>query len=321
MGEKDETQQHLAASELRLINNETQGPKMTDSDLILRELRGFRQENKEQFETIKEEIVKVNTRMEEVEGRVEKAEERIQNTEEVITAMLKLHTKLEDKVLDLESRSRRENIRMYGVPEGSEKDSTTMISFVVNLLREGLELNEDMPDLQIERAHRSLGPQPPGGAPPRSIIIKFLSFRTKETILRKAWQGKGFNWQEHHINLDHDYPPLILKKRREYTEIRRVLKENNIQFQTIFPARLRVRYEDGTKTYDTVEEASEDLLRRGFTVTTIKPPETLMEQIQQLSWKRVDRRATKGAFKAGQGSSYKEKLRAFRRPSATPSGT
>lgn len=145
--------------------------------------------------------MKVNTRLDEAEERIEKAEERIQNSEDVITAMLKLHIKLEDKVLDLKSRSRRENIRIY-------------------LLREGLELTDDVPDLQIERAHRSVGSQPPADAPPRSIIIKFLSFKTKETLLRKAWQRKGFTWQDNHINLDHDYPPLILKKRREYTETR-----------------------------------------------------------------------------------------------------
>lgn len=82
-----------------------------------------------------------------------------------------------------------------------------------------------------------------------------------------------------------------------------------------------MRHEDGTKTYDTVEEASEDLLRRGYAVTTIAPPETLMEQVQQLSWRRVDRRAMKGAPKAGRESSYKEKLRTFRRASPGPSGT
>ena len=101
--------------------------EMADSVLILRELSEFRQENKEQLGTIKEEIVKANARLDEAEGRIGRAEERIQNTEEVITARLQLHNKLEDKLLDLESRSRRENIRIYGVPEGSEKESTTMI--------------------------------------------------------------------------------------------------------------------------------------------------------------------------------------------------
>lgn len=146
-------------------------------ELILQELREFRQENKEQLQIIKEEIGKINARLDKAEGRIEKAEERIQNTEEVITAMLKLHTKMEDKLLDLESRSRCENIRIYGVPEEAEKESTTMISFVENLLRGGLEWTDDMPDLQIERAHRSVRPKPPEGASPRSIIIKFQNER------------------------------------------------------------------------------------------------------------------------------------------------
>ena len=80
-----------------------------------------------------------------------------------------------------------------------------------------------------------------------------------------------------------------------------------------------MRHEDVTKTYDTIEEASEDLLRRGYTVTTIKPPETFMEQVQRLTWRRVDRRAMKGIVR--RDSSYKEKLRAFRRPSPPPPGT
>lgn len=95
--------------------------------------------------------MKVNTRLDEAEGRIEKVEERIQNTKEVIAAMLKVYVKLEDKLLDLESRSRRENVRIYGVPEGSEKDSTMMVSFVEDFLHEWLQITEDMPAEQIQR--------------------------------------------------------------------------------------------------------------------------------------------------------------------------
>lgn len=123
-----------------------------------------------------------------------------------------------------------------------------MISFVENLLRQGLKPTEDMPDLQTERAHESVGSQPPDDTPSRSIIITFLSYQTKEILLRKTRQRKGFTWQENHRNLDHDYPPLILKKRRENSEIRKVLKQSQEQFQTLFPAGLRVSHNDGTKT-------------------------------------------------------------------------
>lgn len=76
---------------------------------------------------------------------------------------------------------------------------------------------------------------------------------------------------------------------REYPEIHKVLKENEVPFQTLFPAKLRVRYNDGTKIYDTIEEATDDLLRRGYAMTTIKPAETLKEQVQRLTWTRVER--------------------------------
>ncbi len=67
--------------------------------------------------------------MDEVEGRIEKAEWRIQNTEEVMMEMLKFPKKLEDKLIHLESRFSCENVRIDGVPEESEKESLTMLSF------------------------------------------------------------------------------------------------------------------------------------------------------------------------------------------------
>ena len=115
-----------------------------------------------------------------------------------------------------------------------------MAAFVENLLRAKLD-NPATTELKIERAHRSLGPKPPPEAPPRSIVAKFSSFRTKDDVLRLAWQKKGFLHQERKVILDHDYAPEILKRRWEYTEAKRVLRENKLRFQTPFPARLRTR--------------------------------------------------------------------------------
>lgn len=48
---------------------------MADFDVILLEFRGFRQENKEQLATTKEEIITASTRLDEVKEQIEKAEE------------------------------------------------------------------------------------------------------------------------------------------------------------------------------------------------------------------------------------------------------
>ena len=83
--------------------------------------------------------------------------------------------------------------------------------FVEELLKHNLALSPDK-DLQIESAHSALGPAPQEGAPPRSIIVKFL--RTKEEILRIVHQKKGFTWKNKQINLDNVCAPSILKKRK-----------------------------------------------------------------------------------------------------------
>lgn len=45
-------------------------------------------------------------------------------------------------------------------------------------------------NLQIQQAHRALVQKPSPGATPRSIVVNFLQFETKEMILKKAWQKK-----------------------------------------------------------------------------------------------------------------------------------
>ena len=279
--------------------------------LILQELRDFRQDNKFQLEEIKGEITKTNNRLEEAEDRIEKAEERLLNVEGVLSEMLKLHAQMETKLTEQESRSRRENIRLYGISEGAEKDSASVTEFVEQLLGNNLDI-ADTTTLQIERAHRSLGPKPPPHAQPRSIVVKFASFRTKEMVLRKAWQKKGLMLEETRINVDNDYPPRILQRRKEYTEVRKALQERDIKFQTLFPARLKVKFREGEKIYDTVEEATKDLSKKGFNVVPVKQPETMMERLHKLSWQRSGRARQVESTSSGT-SHHKERLQAFRR--------
>lgn len=270
---------------------------MVDAE-ILQELRQFRQENRQQLEELRRDLSGLTKRLDEAENRIENVEDRMQASEETAWEMLKLYERLDAKLTETESHNRRENLRIYGVPEEAEKGSVNMLSFVDKLLREGLQLPEDVTDLQIQKAHRSLGPKPPAGAPPRSIVVKFLSFRVKEMLLHKAWELKGFEWKDNHVNLDHDYPPSIIAKRKEYVEI---LKEKQVKFQTLLPARLRVMHDEGTTIYDSAAEATDDLVKRGYVITT-KPaqtPTSLMERIKQLSWTRVNRHGTRAVGRVG----------------------
>jgi len=75
-------------------------------------------------------------------------------------------------------------------------------------------------ELDIERADKTLAPRPAGDQEdkPRSIIVKFLRYRTKEEILRKALGKKKLLLNGRLIYFDQDYPPAVLQKRKEYAE-------------------------------------------------------------------------------------------------------
>lgn len=119
----------------------------------------------QQLKEIKEEISKTKLRLYEVETRVSNTKERMQSLEEVAEELIKLQAHLEERQEDQEGRSRRNNIRVYSIPEGSENESPSMIEFVRKLLKHGLSLLEDR-DLHIEWTHRALGPVLKEGAPP-----------------------------------------------------------------------------------------------------------------------------------------------------------
>ncbi|KAJ4933765.1 hypothetical protein JOQ06_006576 [Pogonophryne albipinna] len=142
-------------------------------------------------------------------------------------------------------------------------------------------------DLQIQRAHRSLMPRPASDRPPRSIVVNFLQYTTKEMVLKEAWK-KRIKFQDRALFFDHDYATEILQKRKEYITIKKALKERGIRFQTPL-SRLRIHWESGPRTYESAQEAADELNRRGIQIETSRGSAPGIEERLQktLPWQRV----------------------------------
>ena len=212
---------------------------------------------KDELTTLKHELDQKLTHVEtslQVHGQaIFEAEERISDmetcsvvTKEALLSVLKEQRRLLEEVTDLESRSRRNNIRLYGIPEGSEGDS--MITFVETLLT-----------LQIQRAHRALTQRPGLEAKPLSIVITFLQFDVKETVLKLAWKKK-INFNNKQIFFDHDYANEVMEKRRAYGGIKKALKEKGIRFQTPL-TRIRV-HRHNLKGLQSMQDKSSECSRK-----------------------------------------------------------
>lgn len=118
---------------------------------------------------------------------------------DALTQLLANQRVMQNKVIEMEGHSRRNNIQIYGIPEEAEGTSAT--AFLVDMIKTqlGEAINPNWGnDLGIERAHRVLAPEPSKNAPPRSMVVCFLRFTVKENILHAAWKT-GLNYKNKQV--------------------------------------------------------------------------------------------------------------------------
>lgn len=127
-------------------------------------------------------------------------------------------------------------------------------------------------------------------------------------VLREAWKKKikvGASF----IYFGHDYPSEIVKKHKEYTAIKKLLKEKNIRFQTPFVN--MIHWESGTHTYKCTQDVYSELRRCRFQVGSQKRMTSRMQRRDFESfWTDIQRKATAAAMRA------KAKLQGFQRRSS-----
>lgn len=186
--------------------------------------------------------------------------ERVNATETTIKSLQATNAALVDKIEDLENRSRRVNLRIINIPEGSENGQDP-IKFIAELLVEvmGSEVFEKPPEL--ERAHRSLFPKPREGAPPRPFVVCFNRFQEKERALRWSRQHE-LRYRGRIIRCYPDLSAALSKKRAAFNDVKSALYRKGIQFRLLHPARLRVIFQNETHEFRTPEEAKEFYDRR-----------------------------------------------------------
>ncbi|KAL2082772.1 hypothetical protein ACEWY4_022590 [Coilia grayii] len=143
---------------------------------------------------------------------------------------------LQTKCEDLENRSRRNNIRLVGIPE--DQEGTMVIEFVSNLLQEVLRLDEKP---LLNRAHRSPQAKPKPNQPPRPFIIRVHYFHVRELILRQARQLQSLSFNGRAIHIFPDLTAAEAKRRAAFGDVRKRLREvEGARFWFRLPAKFRI---------------------------------------------------------------------------------
>lgn len=149
---------------------------------------------------------------------------------------------LTDKCADLESRGRRKNVRVIGLPEGSE--SSPQHQFASKFLQDLLGL-EKAPS--VERSHRGLRVSGDQDARPRHYLIRLQTFRDRELVMQRARDAGELRYREHKILIFPDLAPIHAKRRADYAAIKKRLRKDrpDCSFSMQYPSKLRVTFKSG----------------------------------------------------------------------------
>lgn len=231
-------------------------------------------------------MVTLETRTTEAEARISANEDTGRRHERALRYLLHREMALTAKCEDMQNRLRR----IYGVPEGCEGQDVK--AFVKELLRTALQLPPEL-DINIERAHRALTAKPKNPtAAPRSLIVRFMDYTVKETILRQAWtQGKVL-YEEEQVFFGHDYSPELQKKRASVRVAIKQLKQKNRKARCLYPAQLKMLMVDGEKTYWTITEALPALKELGVHVH-VDERERIEAEMSRRRWSTAGGRRSK----------------------------
>ena len=121
-------------------------------------------------------------KLQEVSDSLTDVDARVVTLESQYSDLVQDNAKMKLKLEDLENRSRRNNIRVIGIPECEEGPCPTafMEAFLLEVFGGDSFTNPPV----VDRAHRSLAAPPKPNQPPRPMIARLHHFQTRERIIR-----------------------------------------------------------------------------------------------------------------------------------------
>ncbi len=170
-----------------------------DSVLIpaLRELREDRQATNKSVKELREELEAIATVAKQTRDRVDSVQAAEREDRRAVTDLRNQLERLTEKMTDMEDRSRRNNVRLVGLPEGAESSNAA------GFLR--VSLSKWIPslkghDIEIDRAHRVYDGGR-GSDRPRTLIFRVLRWHDRSEILKGARQAYPVKCTQDNVTL------------------------------------------------------------------------------------------------------------------------
>lgn len=196
-------------------------------------------------------------RLTEAESRISENEDRTSSLENKVAHLEQKVKSLADRTEASENRSRRDNIRIIGLKEGTEGKNAVI--FFETWLHDTLDLKTKRGFIKIDRAHRALGPRKSNSN--RPVIIKLHNYGDKQIIL-SAFREKGdILDQGNKIYIRQDLSAAVREARRKFNDTCEQLIQRGIRFQMRYPATLFLTVQGELHSFETPQEVEKFMSR------------------------------------------------------------
>ncbi len=219
-----------------------------DSVLIpaLRELREDIQATNKSVKELREEFEAIVTKTKQTRDRVDSVQAAAREDKRTVTNLKDQLERLTEKMTDMEDRSRRNNVRLVGLPEGMEGPDAA------GFLRANL--SKWIPslrgrDIEIDRAHRVYDGGR-GSDRPRTLIFRVLRWHDRSDILKGARQAYPVKCTQNNVTqlFFPDFSPATAIRRKAFGP---VLKKMTA------PAVIKLRHKGEQRSYDSPQKAED----------------------------------------------------------------
>ena len=157
----------------------------------------------------------------------------------------KLIKRNEDNLRDLWGNAKHPNIQIIGVPEDKKKGHEKILEEIIveNFPKTGKVATQAQ---ETRRVPNRINPRQ---NTPRYILIKLMKIKHKKQILKAAREKQQITHKGIPITITADLSIETLQTRREWQNILKVMKENNLQPRLLYPARISFKYEGEIKSF------------------------------------------------------------------------
>ncbi|KAJ4943708.1 hypothetical protein JOQ06_006206 [Pogonophryne albipinna] len=198
-------------------------------DALSKEFKSAMTSLEAKLDFVQETVTDHGNRLTSLEANANQLSDKMEELEAKCAAMEGSYNKLKAEAIDLESRSRHNNIRITGLPDSGAGPSTQSPDCQAKSRVKTKSGNSPHPSFHDERADHSGGPEAAG---------------------KTVFPGKARAIFE-------DYCPEIVEQRAAYREVMSALYQRGLRPSLLYPARLRITTKDGGgKHFASVEDAA-----------------------------------------------------------------